>query len=620
MALSRRQRAALVAIVDTFAPGLDGLPAASEVGVADRIAETIGSHPRRAEREQLLRLLSAWELVARPGRRFSSLDQEEREAVLRSWRDSGIAARRSAYKAFRKGALHHYLASDSPVRAAIGYPGPPDLEPLPPSVETHSAPVGELSCDVCVVGSGAGGGVAAGVLAAAGLDVVVLEAGPTAEYRREESDAFHDLFLEGGASATDDQSLDFMMGACVGGGTTVNWTTSLRPPDDVLDEWAEAGIDRAQLERSVDAVWSALDVNEEHGRASLRDAALERGCEALGWHVAAQPRNVRGCEQGRVCGTCWFACPLRAKRDAGEAYLAGSGARVYAGVRAERVLVERGAAVGVEAGDLRVRARAVVAACGAFHTPALLRRSGLANVNVGKHLRFHPVTGLIGDFDEEVRPWEGPLQARYSEEHARLDGAHGVRYETAPLHPGLLGAALQWDGARRTFELARRLPHFAPLFAIVRERGSGEVVVDRAGEPSARYRLSPYDLRHVRAGFAGLARILEAAGARRVISAHASPIVWEPGRSSADGFLAQADARGWGPNRVLYVSAHVMGSARMGASPATSACDPLGETWEVANLVVADGSTLPTPSGVNPMISIAALAHMNASALAARLA
>jgi long-chain-alcohol oxidase len=626
MEFSRRQRAALEAICDTFAPGIDGLPSATQLGVPQSVLDAIARHPRADERAQILRLLSVWEFAAHPLHRFSKLPQAEREAVLRAWRDSRVSARRSAYKTFRKAALFHYFGSPGAARDAIGYPGPLGVSAHPLPFATARAG-GDVDCDVCVVGSGAGGGTAAGVLAAAGLDVVVLEAGPPLQFTGEEHDALLQLYLEGAASATDDQSLDVLAGCCVGGGTTVNWTTSLRTPDDVREEWAAHGVPAFAADvfsQSLDAVWERMDVNDEHGAASPRDAVLERGAEALGWHVAAQPRNVRGCDQNGVCGYCCFGCPIGAKQDVTRTWLADAverGARVLAGVRAERVLVDGGAAVGVEGEGVRVRAKAVVVACGAFNTPALLRRSGLENMNIGRNLRLHPVTLLAGEFEEEIRPWEGALQARYSEEHARLDDGYGVRYETAPIHPGFLGAGLQWNSARESLDLARRYRHFAPIFPLVRDRDAGEIVVDRNGEPSARYRLSRYDLRHLRAGFLGAARILEAAGARRIVSAHAHPLIWEPGRNGGVGrFLADADARGWEPNRVLYASAHIMGTARMTRSPATGACDPNGETWEVARLVIADGSTFPTASGVNPMITIAAVAHMNASALAARLA
>jgi choline dehydrogenase-like flavoprotein len=626
MDVSRRQRAALDAICDAFAPGLDGLPPASQTDVPEEVLATLARHPRPAERDRVLRLLSVWEVAARPGRRFSRLDQPARERVLRGWRDSSLEERRAAYKVFRKAVLHHYFGLPGAPRDALGYPGRLEHDAPPPPLAVERGARGTVECDVCVVGSGAGGAVAAAVLAEAGLQVVVLEAGEVATFSGEEVESLQRMYLERASSATEDQGLDFLAGWCLGGGTTVNWTTSLRTPDDVRAEWAAHGVAAFagdEFTRSLDVVEERMDVNDEHGRASGRDAVLERGAEALGWHVAAQPRNVRGCDQGGVCGYCGFACALGAKRGAVEAWLAPAakhGARVLVGAEAERVLVERGAAVGVQAGDLTVRARAVVVACGAFHTPALLRRSGLANAAIGKNLRFHPVTLLVGEFDEEVQPWTGSLQARYSEEHARLDGGFGVRYETAPLHPGFVGAGLPWDGARESLDLVRIYPHMAPVFPLVRDRDAGEVVVDRAGRPSARYRISRYDLRHLRAGFVGAARILEAAGAKRIMSAHARPLEWVPGSGGGVGrFLADADARGWETNRVLYASAHVMGTARMAGSPALGVCDPTGETWETARLVVCDGSTFPTASGVNPMISIAAVAHLNATALAAKL-
>jgi long-chain-alcohol oxidase len=261
-----------------------------------------------------------------------------------------------------------------------------------------------------------------------------------------------------------------------------------------------------------------------------------------------------------------------------------------------------------------------VAACGAIQTPALLRRSGLANRSIGRNLRLHPATGVFGVFDEEVRPWEGTMQAVYSDHNRDLDGSgYGVKYETAAIHPSLFAAYAPWRSAAQYVELAQGLAHLGVVGVLLRDRSRGEVRVGRDGEPVARYRLSEEDVGHVRTGIEGAAQILEAAGARRIVSAHARFVSYEPGHRSRERFMRDADACGYSAGRCTFYSFHLMGSARMGGSPASSACGPEGETWEARNLVVCDGSTFPTASGVNPMLTIETIAHLNASALAARL-
>ena len=486
-----------------------------------------------------------------------------------------------------------------------------------------------------MVGSGAGGGPAAAVLAASGLDVVVLEAGDhleEADFDGSEATAFRRMYVGNAAAATADQSVGLLAGSCLGGGTVVNYSTSFRTPRRRSRQWARRGatsFEGPEFDRSLDAVWERLEVNRDHNRPSSREAVMRRGLESLGWHVDAMPRDVLGCEQGVVCGSCGLGCRLGAKRSTVKTWLADAqaqGARILVRTRAERVLVRDGKASGVaartrEGVPVTVRARAVVVACGALQTPALLRRSGLSNANIGRHLRLHPVTAVFGVFDEELRPWEGTMQALYSDQLRDLHDGYGVKFETAPIHPGLAAGFLPWRTAPQSTELMKLLPHIIGIGVLLRDRDGGEVRVGRDGEPVARYRLSAFDLAHVRAGFEGAARILEAAGARRIVSAHTGALEYRPGRAGGiAGFLRDADAWGWGAGRCVFFSFHIMGTARMGDSPATSACAPDGETWEVPGLVVADGSVFPTAPGVNPMISIEAAAHMNASALAARLA
>jgi choline dehydrogenase-like flavoprotein len=136
-----------------------------------------------------------------------------------------------------------------------------------------------------------------------------------------------------------------------------------------------------------------------------------------------------------------------------------------------------------------------------------------------------------------------------------------------------------------------------------------------------RYKLSRFDADHLRTGIDGAAQILEAAGALRIFSSQSKLVSYEPGGGGRrERFMADVDAAGYGAGQIHLGSFHIMGSARMGGSPARSACDPTGQTWDVRNLFVLDGSAFPTASGVNPQISIQAIAHMCARALAARMA
>ena len=644
---SRRQRA-LADICDTFVPGVDGCPSASRLGVPEAFRAIAAANLRAGEMRELEALLALWNgrgatLLAGGGfRRFGDLPQEQRERVLLSWCDSRLPQRRAAFQALRKAAttLSYILpAADgrNPAWDSMRYPGPcgPVAKPSPREIEPHAVDRDTtLDCDVCVVGSGAGGGTAAAVLAGAGLDVVVLEAGDyldDGDFDGGELDGYSRLYLNGATLATADQSVGLFAGACLGGGTVVNFSTSFRTTEEVRAEWAEFGVAAMASDdysRSLDAVWERLGVTSDESWSSRREQVMQQGLEALGWHVDHMPRNVRGCDEA-VCGYSPFGCLAGAKQSTTKTWLADAwrrGARILVRTRAERVTVEHGRAQGVEARtaddhEVTVRARAVVMAAGAVHTPALLRRSGLDNDNIGRHLRLHPVTGVAGVFDEDLRPWEGVMQAVYSDEMADLHAGYGMKLESAPFHPSVLAMYAPWRTARQHHDLMRQLPHLAPIGVLLRDSSEGEVRVDRDGQPVLHYRLNDFDIGHIRTGVDGAARVLEAAGATQVFSAHKDWVRYEPGRGRGrEGFMDEADRCGWRAGQCVFTSFHIMGSARMGGSPHDSACNPEGETWDVEGIYVCDGSTFPTASGVNPMITIEAIAHLNASRLARTLA
>ncbi len=648
MKLTARQQRALEAICDTFAPAHDGWPSAAEIGVADAIAAALPDPAITGRPEQLLQLLNHWDsrlhslfTIRRTGA-FSALPAEARVRVLLSWADSALAQQRGAFQALRKAIGYLYVmlpganGGPNPAWAKFQYPGPLGTQrpaaarPLRVAVPDRDM---ELMADVCVVGSGAGGGTAAAVLAAAGKDVIVLEAGgyyDDADFDGAELKGFYNLYADRGFASTADRSVGLLAGECVGGGTVVNYCTSFRTPDEVRSEWAAAGVPwftSEEYTRSLDAVCERLHVNLEHNRVSAREEVLQRGLRALGWHVDAMPRNVTGCDREKFAATAGLVARLARnnRRPRLGCWTRRTPAREYLRIRGPHACASMPARPPAwKRNESRTpRYGALQSGGGGMRRdthPALLLRSGLSNAHIGRHLRLHPVSNVCGVFDEEIRPWEGTMQAIYSDEHRRMTGNYGVKYETTALQPVIAAAVLPWREPGQYRSLLAKLAHTSGIGVLLRDRDSGRVNVDRTGWPVTHYRLSAFDRAHLRAGFHGAARILEAAGARLIYSPHAKFCSYEPGRrGSLDSFARDMDAAGWRSGQLALFSFHIMGSARMGSSARNSATNPDGETWEARNLYVVDGASFPSASGVNPMISIEAIAHRNAAALAMRL-
>jgi long-chain-alcohol oxidase len=574
---------------------------------------------------------------------FTRLSRAQRQVVLRRMLAHPLGVVRGAALLLKRliGAIYYADADahgHNPTWASLSYPGPiaptpaaaRPIQPLHPSRETT------LECDVVIVGSGAGGGIAAADLARAGQRVVVLERGPyltEQDFTQLEMDAFGRAYLDAGLRSTADLGTVILAGACLGGGTLINYTTSFRTPDDVRAEWARvSGLDlftSDEFTGALDRACRTLGVNQLHNQPSKRDATMQRGLAALGWHVDAMPRNVDGCTQDDVCGYCGMGCVRGAKRSTLKACLEQAsehGAQIAVDIDVRRVLVERGRAVGVvgvhtpSGAALTVRARRTVVAAGALGSPTLLLRSGMGGA-VGENLRLHPATAVWGHVPAEpVRPWTGTLQALYSAEFADLDGAgYGIRFETAPVHPGFMALAMPWESSIEYGALIGRLAHTSLVGVLTRDRSAGRVVLNRRGRMVVRYRPSRDDQTHIRQGIIAAAQVLAAAGATEVFATQHRFVPWQPAVEPLREWISRIDRVGYGSNRTLYVSFHQMGTCRMGRDARTAVVDGDGQAHAVRDLYVADASLFPTASGVNPMLTVAALAHHVAARLARTL-
>ncbi len=557
-------------------------------------------------------------LVGRPVR-FTSLSQPEREAYLKRWAASPIPLKRTAFQDLKRLVLlYTYGLEGSPYQGAAGYTAPLLDPPSPSRLTVRTPAAGEvLEADACVIGSGAGGGVAAAILAAAGRHVVVLERARLVTEERfggPELDGLASLFVDRGLAATDDRAISVRAGSAVGGGTVVNWSTSLRLPDPIREEWRRAGIDD-DLDRHYDAVERECDIDADESPRNGPNAALERGLRSLGLASETIRRNVRDCGD---CGPCALGCRRGAKRSTLRTYLADAcreGAVILDGCEARQLLVRDGKVEAVIArvadGEVIVRAPLVALAGGAILSPALLLRSGIAPGRAGRGLRLHPVAVVAGVYDERLEPWRGVPQSVMSDAFAWLEGEYGFRIECAPAHPGVLGSAYPWWGSAHHRARLADAARTAPFIGIVRDRDAGRITIDRNGEAVMRYSPGPLERTLLVRAMVELARIHHAAGATRIATLHTPPLELEAG-ADLDAFTRQIERRGVIPNRLLLFSAHQMSSCRIGTSAKDSVADPTGQVRGVRGLYVTDASAFPSACGVNPMLTIMALARRTA--------
>lgn len=599
---------------------LTGLVAAliADDGTADwpgrvpgRLDAVLGSMPSaaRAGVRSAAYALDAYAL-ARTGRRLAGLTPRERESVLGS-----LGSRPALLPLLDVLKVPVLLAAGTERMLQQGAPSALPVRRDPPLDCTPAdAWPDRSSAGAVVVGSGAGGAVAARTLARAGLDVVVLEEGhhhTTASFgRRTPLDRFAELYRDGGATvALGGPPLLLPVGRAVGGTTVVNSGTCYRTPDHVLERWAKDfgfapaarfGPHLDEAERTLSVATQPLDVLGNNGRIALA------GAGRLGWQAGPLRRNAPGCKGS--C-QCVVGCPTGAKQSVQLSVLpdaCAAGARIVTGAQVRRIMVDRDRPGGPRAAGVRVRredggefeilAPLVVVAAGALQSPPLLRRSGLGgHPRLGRNLSVHPATSVAGRFAEPVTAWEGVLQSVGVEEHHD----DGVLIEATATPPGMGSFVLPGLGAelRRELEGAGRL---ATLGAMIADRPSGRVLGrDRT---LVRYDLDRRDAGRLMRAVRAMGELLFAAGAEEVLTG----IPTAPrARTLAEleGVLA-----GVGPRQLHLSAYHPTGTVAAGADPHAFPADPEGRLRGVHGVLLADASVLPGCPEVNPQLSIMAAA------------
>jgi len=489
------------------------------------------------------------------------------------------------------------------------------------------------SADVCIIGSGCGGGASAKILAEAGKKVILLEEGgyyTSADFDGTEATAYQKLYQRRAGQATEDLAVTVLQGRCVGGSTTVNWMTSLRTPGFTLDDWRRrfgiAGLGERDLEPYFDRIERYLNVHPEPDENhNANNRIILDGARALGYRTRVNGRNARGCVKSGACG---LGCPFDAKLSVALTYIPDAvnrGATVYADCRAEKIEIhgslKRVTGNILEAdtrnagGEFSIEAPVVIVSASAINSAVLLLKSRLANASgeVGKNLTFHLTTAAAGRYERVIDPAGGIPQSALCDQFLNSEGdSGGFWIEAVPVYPALAALAFPGFGDAHR-ERMKEFPHTGASIVLVKESDSaGRVTVNDRGRASIDYHRGPKDLEYMKLGVAAAARIHFAAGAKEVMTLHTSPtVIRHPGE--IDRKIRGAS---WERNDVALFSAHPLGTCRMGTDARRSVVDPHCQAHDVPGLFVIDGSVTPTSLGVNPQITLLAIAEKSAEWIA----
>jgi len=505
----------------------------------------------------------------------------------------------------------------------------------------------KIVCDVAIVGSGAGAGITAELLAKAGLKVVMIEEGPlksSTDFHQKESEAYPQLYQESAARKTEDKAINILQGRCVGGSTTVNWTSSFRTPGPTLQFWqdhfglADYSVEAlapyfAQAEKRLSILPWLTPPNENND-------LLRRGAAKLGIQAAAISRNVKGCWN---IGSCGLGCPTNAKQSMLVTTIPAAldlGAQLLTEMRVESFELANGKVIALHcravmpngapalSGRAQVATKIVakhyVLAGGAINSPGVLLRSGAPDPHglLGARTFLHPVVMSSAVFAQKVEAWNGAPQTIYSDhflDTQAIDGPIGYKLEAPPLHPVIFASTVPGMGQSQR-ELLKTFPHNHTLLALLRdgfhgESRGGQVKLRGDGSAVLDYPLTGYVMDGARRALLSMMEIQFAAGARQVLPLHemAQPYTsWAQARDAVNALPMK-------PMLTKVVSAHVMGGCGLGGRETLGVARPDGVHWQLENLSIHDGSIFPTSIGANPQLSIYGTVNRLAQGLAKRL-
>lgn len=485
--------------------------------------------------------------------------------------------------------------------------------------------------DVCVIGSGAAGAIIASKLARKGLTVALLEKGgyyDSEDMNQREADMIPLLWKNNGAIFTDDLRIVIVQGECLGGTTVINDAVCFKTPKIVRDEWRRLGVNISdeKWEKALDEVWQGINVSKvKEEELNTNNLMLKKACEVKGYK--GEP-NYRNCKECMRCGFCHLGCHYETKQDMLVTYITSAlhdpnaDIRIYCNCSAEKITYENGIVDGVEGKfvdkmgnekySIRINAKVVVISAGAIASSILLLKNGIAKDKAGKGLSLHPAGHIIGRFKEEINAYDGIPMAYTCHEFGITNGINGGYLIESIFLPifqfamGLPSFLLEHAKMMKDFK------HYAMAGVLVKDGANGKIILTEEGNARISYKMSERDLKTAAEGLGRLAEMWFDIGAEEVITEHISM----PRLSSKDEIPKFIQTILNEPNGINFASAHPQGGNRMGDDPSIAVVDSNCKVHGFENLFVSDASVFPTSVGVNPQITVMAIAAMTADHIA----
>ena len=477
--------------------------------------------------------------------------------------------------------------------------------------------------EVAVIGSGAGGGIAANLLNQK-YEVGIFDKGhfPNGETNNE-TFGYHNFYETNAIQQTRGYKVQLLAGMGIGGGTSINWTTSLRTPDNILSEWdgltqQNNYFNSDSFNKSLDYICQNLNVDETNNKIPQKEIKLAQGLELNKTSYKIIPRNTKNND----CLESGFSTFGHSDDTINSSYKSWFSKdkfnedNIYSNTQVKSLAISNGKAthVNVEHNgqSYSVAVEKVILASGSLNTPKILLNSGYKNKHLGQHLKLHPVSGVAGKFSDLQNPWAGSMQGIYSDDNLFRKDNYGYLLEGLPMHPSLFFPFFP-NNQDNFADFISSYNYWSGSIVLTSDTSSGSII-NKNPQHLWKYNLNNFDHGNLLHGIENLVKANFLAGAEEIMVATSPTMHWKrESNEDIESFIGKVRKVRNEPFRILLGSAHQMGTARIHPNPSEGVVDLNGKVHGLENVYITDSSTFPRCSGVNPMITIQAMSHFLAS-------